>query len=136
MSHTSTEKENCVPFNSRCAPESVAQRLQANRPGRLTIREIRSELHRRSQTILTNSKKAVLVKQLEHVLSQDAVMISAEDDAMEKAMVGESLAVEQLAELGPSQARKVRQRVTASGLAIAIKREVITVESSTNSEDD
>jgi hypothetical protein len=103
--------------------------LKETGPSRLTIKEIKQELTRLGVGIPSNSKKkAQLAKLLlkhrpeskdvetsktspETVpSSQDSDLISSEDAALEKALAGENLAVEHIAKLGPSQARRARSQ--------------------------
>lgn len=123
-----------VPFNSHCARENAAVRLQETGPERLTVKEIKQELKRLGVTIPPDAK---LKKQLVELLRQNlpetkeepsvesppatvgsapdsATFISSKDAAYEKAKAGESLAVEHIAELGPGQARRARSRRTST----------------------
>ncbi|KAL3930786.1 MAG: hypothetical protein SGBAC_011611 [Bacillariaceae sp.] len=118
-----------VPFNSHCARESTAFRLKETGPARLTIKEIKQELTRLGVSIPSDAKKKaqlvkLLLKHLPNSIdlatskavpeaapsSQNPVLVSSEDAALEKAQAGENLAVEHIAELGPSQARRARSR--------------------------
>ena len=108
-----TPQKDCIPFNSHCAQEPVDVRLHASGPSRLTVQEIKSELARKGIIPEPKVKKAQLVKMLEEALisskSRRGTFVSSEDAAAEKAAAGESLAVEHIAELAPSQARKARE---------------------------
>ncbi|CAJ1949498.1 unnamed protein product [Cylindrotheca closterium] len=117
-----------VPFNSHCARESTAFRLKETGPSRLTVKEIKQELTRLGVSIPSDAKKKAQLAELllKHLpesedaetssktspevdpSSQDLTFISSEDAALEKAQAGENLAVEHIAELGPSQARRAR----------------------------
>jgi formamidopyrimidine-DNA glycosylase len=111
-----TPQKECIPFNSHCAPESVAERLQASGPAQLTVKEIKNELAKLGVRV-SSADKRKLVELLEEALERKPAFISSEDAAAEKATAGESLAVEHLAELAPSQARAVRVRVNKETLA-------------------
>jgi hypothetical protein len=92
-------------------------RLQASGPSRLTVKEIKSELAQRGVSVSPGTPKAKLVELLEGELeSKDNVkklaFVSPEEAAAEKAVAGESLAVEHIAELAPGQARRARARIS------------------------
>ena len=108
-----TPERDCVPFNSHCARESASVRLQASGPSRLTVKEIKSELLQRGVSVSPGMPKAKLVELLEGELEskgtvKNRVFVSPEEAAAEKAVAGESLAVEHIAELAPGQARRAR----------------------------
>lgn len=119
-----TPEKECVPFNSHCARESVAERLRASGPSRLTVAELKAELLRRGKELPKKSNKATLVKMLEAILAKEPKFVLPEDAAAEKAAAGESLAVEHIAELAPAQARKAR----AHAVVRVIKEEESVVE--------
>ena len=130
-----TSTQDCVPFHSHCAPEPVEVRLKETGPGRLTVKEIKIQLAELGITIPSKAKKAQLVdllqsaqapasttssavpstpppKSLASKTSTPRMVVSPEEAAMEKAMAGESLAVEHIAELAPGQAREARTRAS------------------------
>jgi len=112
-----TPERDCVPFNSHCARESASVRLKASGPSRLTVKEIKSELVQRGVSVSPGTPKAKLVELLEEELeSKDTVknreFLSPEEAAAEKAVAGENLAVEHIAELAPGQARSARARIS------------------------
>ncbi|CAB9522493.1 expressed unknown protein [Seminavis robusta] len=101
----STNKD-CEPFNSHCARESVETRLDESGPERLTVKEIKTQLHHMGvRDVPTGRRKAALVKLLvehrkaikEHpslkiitpaampTTSANAVIVSSEAAAAEKA---------------------------------------------------
>jgi len=119
------KKEDCVPFNSHCARESVDIRLREGGPNRLTVKEIKRQLIQlglMESTIPKGARKAALVKLLleqQQLMSVRATValndkavtiVSSEAAAVEKAQANESLAVEHIAELAPGQARKARAK--------------------------
>ena len=115
-----TPESSCVPFNSHCARESVATRLADTGPTRLSVKEIRAELEMQGVEIPSSiKKKADLVDLLEATLKaktkvkRELEWVSSEDAAREKAIAGENLAVEHIAELGPTQARRARKKIKA-----------------------
>jgi formamidopyrimidine-DNA glycosylase len=117
-----TPPQNCEPFNSHCARESVEIRLSESGPSRLTVKEIKEKLQQSGFTFPSNAKKADLVDLLASKLTamtptkssakrKMPLFVSPESAAAEKAAAGESLAVEHIAELAPDQQRKARARV-------------------------
>ena len=86
-----------VPFNSHCAREPLSVRLALD-PALLTTAELRAELAARGLPA-AQGKKAALVARLTAAMAP----ATAEQAAAEKARAGESLAVEHVAELAPSQ---------------------------------
>jgi len=105
--------KDCDTFNSHCAPESVVTRLSVGGPARLTVKELKAKLEEFAVTIPSHAKKSELVELLSSKMtgpSQDAVLVSPESAAAEKAAAGESLAVEHVADLAPGQQRKARAR--------------------------
>lgn len=111
-----TPEKDCEPFNSHCARESASVRLKASGPSRLTVKEIKSELVQRGVSVPPGTPKAKLIELLEGELASKAnvqklAFLSPEEAAAEKAVAGESLAVEHIAELAPGQARKARARI-------------------------
>ena len=105
-----TPEKACVPFISRCAPESVMERIQSGGTLRLTVKELRAELQKIGATVPARASKEQLAEMLKTELESQAVFVSPEDAAAEKAYAGESLAVEHVAELAPGQARKAREK--------------------------
>ena len=106
-----TAAKPCVPFNSHCARESVRERLKDGDASRLTTKEIKAELSKLGvETPEMGCKKRILVGLLEKQLTKKPNFVSSEDAAKEKALAGESLAVEHIAELAPGQARKARSK--------------------------
>lgn len=104
------KSQDCVPFLSHCAPEAVGDRLKDG-PSRLTVKELKSELLKLGATVPSKSTKSKLVAMLmEYGNAKSDAIVSSQDAATEKAMAGESLAVEHIAELAPSQARLVRAK--------------------------
>ena len=109
--------QNHKTFNSHCARESVETRLIESGPDRLTVKEIKSELTTLGVDFSSKAKKAELVEILTQAQQQEKkaspapAFVSPEDAALEKAQAGENLAIEHIAELAPSQARKARKRV-------------------------
>jgi formamidopyrimidine-DNA glycosylase len=103
-----TPQKDCLPFNSHCARESVQERLLETGPSRLTAKEIKAELSKLGAEIPSNAKKGKLVELLSMARETKPSFVSPEAAAAEKAAAGESLAVEHIAELGPSQARIAR----------------------------
>eukprot|EP00980_Cylindrotheca_fusiformis_P004124 scaffold894_cov153-Cylindrotheca_fusiformis.AAC.20 len=102
-----------VPFNSHCARESAESRLADSGASRLSVKEIKLELARLGVDLPSEKlKKAELVKLLDRnnksPPQQHVMLVSPEEAAREKARSGESMAVEHIAELGPTQARKAR----------------------------
>jgi hypothetical protein len=123
-----TSERDCEPFNSHCAHESASARLKASGPSRLTVKEIKSELVQRGESVSPGTLKAKLVELLEGELeSKDTVgnsaFVSPEEAAAEKAVAGESLAVEHIAELAPGQARSARARIS-KGIKIKQERDL------------
>jgi formamidopyrimidine-DNA glycosylase len=105
----------CVPFNSHCARESAQERLKADGPSRLNVKEIKAELSKLGVDIPRGAAKATLVELLQkHHVEVKSEIVSSESAAMEKAAAGESLAVEHIAELAPGQARKARSQFVKS----------------------
>lgn len=123
-------KKDCVPFNSRCAPDDVDVRLGERGANGLTVQELKVELASFAMKIPSKARKKDLVKLLEQarqdtveetkrvgIVSAEPVLsipfsgemlVSPEEAAKEKAAAGESLAVEHIAELAPKQARQAR----------------------------
>jgi len=106
-----TPTKNCVPFNSHCAREPTETRLRETGPERLTVKEIKAELSKHEIQWPTNAKKSLLVELLRNSQDEKPAFVSPEAAAAEKAAAGESLAVEHIAELAPSQARVARAKV-------------------------
>ena len=97
-----------VPFLSHCAPEPLAKRIRDAGYRALTVAELHAELERRQISYSVKKKrKSELVRLLEE---EAMTLISSEAAAAEKALANESLAIEHVAELAPSQARRVRTR--------------------------
>lgn len=103
------------PFRSHCAPEpSVAL-------SNMTVKELKAYLIDCHVDYPRSSRKHELVELAEQslvasrsrpaVVTPPRLMVSAEEAAAEKGAAGESLAVEHIAELAPSQARRARKRV-------------------------
>lgn len=122
---TNTKTQDCQPFDSHCARETVATRLAESGPSRLTVKELQTELAVRGITTIPSNtkKKAQLVALLElelgkktatTMMAATATFVSSEMVAAEKAAAGESLAVEHVAELAPGQARHARARGSSS----------------------
>jgi hypothetical protein len=113
-----TPQTEFVPFNSHCAPESADTRLKESGPSRLTTKELKAKLLELGETPPRSAKKANLVELLESKMmnyevkpnAAKSLFVSPEDAATEKALAGENLAVEHIAELAPGQARKARAR--------------------------
>ena len=131
------KKSDYVPFNSHCAREPVAARLQDSGPDRLTVKELKEQLVSMGVTLIPKgTKKAFLVElfikeqqqqgvksevkvKVEASLPDDTksgstvkeegvAILSSEAAAAEKAAANENLAVEHIAELAPGQARRAR----------------------------
>lgn len=129
-------KDECVPFNSHCARESVETRLSETGPSRLTVKEIRAQLAQLGvEDIPKNMKKAGLAELLlAEQAKKTAVapvtvssnITSSEEAAAEKAAAQESLAVEHIAELAPGQARRARAKATSNGSTKMVKEEAST----------
>jgi formamidopyrimidine-DNA glycosylase len=87
------------------------------RRARLTVKEIKSELKTLCVDFSSKAKTSELVEILTQAQQQEKeaspapAFVSPEDAALEKAQAGENLAIEHIAELAPSQARKARKRV-------------------------
>ena len=102
---------------ARKARAIVETRLIESGPDRLTVKEIKSELTTLGVDFSSKAKKAELVEILTQAQQQEKkalpapAFVSPEDAALEKAQAGENLAIEHIAELAPSQARKARKRV-------------------------
>jgi formamidopyrimidine-DNA glycosylase len=102
---------------ARKARAIVETRLIESGPDRLTVKEIKSELTTLGVDFSSKAKKAALVEILTQAQQQEKkalpapAFVSPEDAALEKAEAGENLAIEHIAELAPSQARKARKRV-------------------------
>jgi formamidopyrimidine-DNA glycosylase len=96
-----------------------ARAIVETRPDRLTVKEIKSELTTLGVGFSSKAKKVELVEILTQAQQQEKkaspapapAFVSPEDAALEKAHAGENLAIEHIAELAPSQARKARKRV-------------------------
>lgn len=110
---------DCVPFNSHCARESVARRLADGGAERLTVKELRAELSKRGGGTRGAVPKGASKKELLELFRRrdggGERFVSSEDAAAEKAVAGESLAVEHVAELAPGQARTARARANGGG---------------------
>lgn len=101
-------------FNSHCAPEPVAVRLQQGGFSALTVAELRALLT--SIGVEASGAKAALLARLNALRAAGVISDSeptavapgftgAREAAVEKARAGENRAVEHLAELAPEQAR-------------------------------
>ena len=96
--------EDVIPFNSHCARDSLATRLERGGARLLTVPEIKSIL---SSRFFVAPKKGSKKKELVELLDGlRAPTTNAEEAAKEKADAGEARNVEHVAELAPSQARK------------------------------
>jgi len=114
-----TPPRDCVPFNSHCAREKTQDRLEQN-PNLLTVKELKAELTKLGEEYPSKVKKGELVELLLRTTTTRGkkklvIPSSSEEAAAEKAAAGESLAVEHIAELAPSQARKARSKATTKG---------------------
>lgn len=105
-----TPKKDCVPFHSHCARVPMDMRLEESGPARLTVKELKAKLSSFGIQFPSNLRKQGLIDLLSEARDPAPVFVSSEDAAVEKAMAGESLAVEHIAELGPGQAREARAR--------------------------
>jgi len=109
------QRSDCVPFNSHCARETAESRLKQSGPWRLTIKELKAELSKLGKSDFpSNMKKGQFVELLllhQTETRRKSLFISSEKAAVEKALAGESLAVEHIAELAPEQARRARSKV-------------------------
>jgi formamidopyrimidine-DNA glycosylase len=106
------QKKDCSPFNSHCAPESVAVRLLESGASMLTVRELKKKLRELGVVAPAKAKKAQLIHLMETKINVASIdlLVSPEAAAADKAAAGESLAVEHVAELAPGQARMARAR--------------------------
>ena len=82
---------------------------------KLTVKMLKAQLLERGISFPSNAKKAVLVDLVlsskpttKKIDPKKDIFVSSEAAAAEKAVAGESLAVEHIAELAPGQARKAR----------------------------
>uniref|UniRef100_A0A7S3NL00 DNA-(apurinic or apyrimidinic site) lyase n=1 Tax=Aureoumbra lagunensis TaxID=44058 RepID=A0A7S3NL00_9STRA len=99
-----SKEELVQPFNSHCARDTVAVRLTKGGPSLLTIAELKTEL--RSRGAALGGKKADLVARLSDFLVKDDP-VSPEQAAIEKIQAGESRAVEHVADIHPTQAKRL-----------------------------
>ncbi|GKY92738.1 hypothetical protein MPSEU_000243800 [Mayamaea pseudoterrestris] len=125
--------QECVPFISHCARESVADRFAKAGASHLTVRELKACLATNGVSIPGSANKKQLI-QLWESCPELQEFRSSEDAAAEKAEAGETLAVEHIAELAPEQARKARDGVgrkrksnppahTLANMSVAMLRE-------------
>lgn len=129
-----------VPFRSRCAPEPVSKRIRDAGYQALTVAELQSELDKRGMDYSSSGRRKKRKKELVQLLEeQDAStitaaaststkttktkLVSSQQAAAEKARANESLAVEHVAELAPSQARRVRRRVATATSSAAVPQQ-------------
>lgn len=120
-SSSAKKTKDHVPFHSHCARESQEARLATSGPSGLSVAELRADLTRRAISFSPKAKKTELVRIYKSSVltvgcssNGHAALISPEAAAMEKAVANESLAVEHIAELAPSQARRARARAAAA----------------------
>lgn len=85
-------------------------RLEESGPARLTVKELKAKLSSFGIQFPSDLRKQGLIDLLSEARDPAPVFVSSEEAAVEKAMAGESLAVEHIAELGPGQAREARAR--------------------------
>ena len=96
-------------------PSTKSSSLQASNeedPSRYSMATLRQYLAEQYDVRNTKGMRKADLVALFREKSKGQLWVSSEEAALEKAMAGESLAVEHTAELAPSQARKVREQAT------------------------
>ena len=107
---TPEKKQECVPFNSHCARESVDIRLQQSGPERLTVKEIQEQLVKLVgvEGIPKNLRKAGLVKLLE---DERAKVIAVQKEVVQVVKTNDGEEV-------PAMVASVSVATTSSGAAM------------------
>ena len=112
-------------LSSEIQPTIVTPKVEFETdPAKLRVNELKVQLMERNMSFPSKAKKAFLVELLlsseptgKKIDAKRAIFVSSEAAAVEKAMAGESRAVEHIAELAPGQARKARALKTRNTTA-------------------
>lgn len=95
-----TPERPCEPFFSHCAPDSLGQRLQT--PQRLTVVELRTELHARGVVTPKGLKKRQLVELLDKEISKTRQVLESSEKVA---------AVKNLSDISSLKVPKLRQQL-------------------------